>query len=72
MVDTPDGCAVIQRDLDRMERWAYRGLMKFNKGQSNVLHLGEITPCSCAGWGLKSSFAEKNLVALVGSRLNMS
>jgi len=66
-VDTPAGCAAIQRDLDRLESWAERNLLKFNKGKCKVLHQ--------YGLGvdlLQSSFVERDLGVLVDDRLTMS
>jgi len=33
VVDTPEGCAAILRNLDRLKSCAQRNLVKFNKGK---------------------------------------
>ncbi|KAK4829683.1 hypothetical protein QYF61_005976 [Mycteria americana] len=42
--DTPEGCAAIQRDLDRLEKWVNKNLMKFSKGNCKALPLGRNKP----------------------------
>jgi len=51
VADIPEDCTAIQRDLGRLEKWADRNLMKFNKGNYKILHLGEEQPQApvCAG-----------------------
>lgn len=52
IVDIVGGCDAIQRDLNRMEKWAIRNLIMFNKGNEKSCSWGGVTPCAIAGWGL--------------------
>ncbi|KAK4830515.1 hypothetical protein QYF61_011457 [Mycteria americana] len=75
VADTPEGCAAIQRDLDRLQKWADRKIIKFNKGKCKVLHVGRNNSMHQYMLGAakpESSLAEKDLGVLMDNKLNMS
>jgi len=44
VVDTWEGRTSLLEDLDRLEEWANKNLLKFNKDKCKVLHLGKHNP----------------------------
>jgi len=73
IVDLLECRQALQRDLDRLDRWAEAKFMRFNKAKCWVLPFSHKTPCYKLGeeW-LESFQVGKDLRVLVDSQLNMS
>lgn len=71
VTNVPEGCAAIQKDLDRLGKWADRSSIRRSEKPCSW---GEAVPGISTCWGQAdgSSSAAKGLGALVDIKLNMS
>jgi len=75
VVDMLEGKEAIQRNLHRLEEWAHEDLMRLNKAECEVLHLGQSNPRYLYKLGedlLESSPVEKDFGVLMDKKQNMS
>jgi len=75
VAEMPESHAAIQKEFNRLEKWADRTIMKFNKENGQVLHLGKNNPLHQYRLGatqLESSLQKRTWSVLVDSKLNMS
>jgi len=75
VVNTVEGRKTIQRDLDRLEKWACVNIMKFNNTKYKVLHMGQDNPkhkYRLDGEWIESGPEQKDLGMVVDEKLNMT
>ncbi|RMC18251.1 hypothetical protein DUI87_05133 [Hirundo rustica rustica] len=74
-VDSLKGSEALQRDLNKLERWAITSLVELNKDKYWILHLGWGNPGCTVRLGnerVESSTAERDPDVLVSGKLNLS
>jgi len=74
-VNMLEGWDAMQRELDRLERWAGVNLMKFSKAKCKVLYTGQGNPKHKYSLGrewMESSPEEKDLWVPVDEKFNMT
>ena len=71
VVDTLEGQDAIQRDLDRLHRWACVNHMKFNKAKYKVLLMGQGSPKHKYRLG-GAALRRRTLGVLVDEKLNVT
>lgn len=72
---TKESCPAVQRNLKKVEKWADRNFMQFNKWECQVPHLRMNDPRHPYLLGttqLKSSTAEKDVGILVDIKMSMN